>query len=145
MAQRAGIPELVIGSDFSAFMGSPRWDGLDASLRRTYHGTLTFANWWDRQRFSGDGGHEVREAVDAYPPTGVHFYADWRVYDRSLPPTTIETGVGIAAAPKAYLEPWRENGRSPIPTAGPGPVVLCCLPGRGPQPPGRHRLLAGCS
>jgi hypothetical protein len=109
MAQRAGIPELVIGSDFSAFMGSPRWDGLDASLRRTYHGTLTFANWWDRRRFSGDGGHEVREAVDAYPPTGVHFYADWRAYDRTLPPTTIETGVGIAAAPKAYLEPWRDK------------------------------------
>jgi hypothetical protein len=109
MAQRAGIPELIVGSDFSAFMGSPRWDGLDAALRRSYHGTLTFANWWDRRRFSGDGGHEVREAVDAYPPTGVHFYAGWRAYDRTLPPTTVETGVGIAAAPGAYLEPWRDR------------------------------------
>lgn len=109
MAQRAGIPELIVGSDLSAFMRSPRWDGLDAALRRSYHGTLTFANWWDRRRFSGDGGHEVREAVDAYPPTGVHFYAGWRAYDRTLPPMTVETGVGIAAAPGAYLEPWRDR------------------------------------
>ncbi len=111
IAQQAGVPELIVGAEFSKFAGSRRWNSLDAALRRVFRGTLTFSNnGWDYPRtFTGNGGRGVRQAVDAYPPLPAPFAAGWTAYDRALPARIVETEVGIAAAPGAFRSPWRQR------------------------------------
>lgn len=115
MAQRARIPEFIDGAEFTAFGGSPYWNGLVASLRAAYHGTLVYANNWGIP-LAGNGGAGVREGVDSYHPLRVppdasvaRLTAGWRAYDRTLPPGTVETEIGIAAVRGAYTVPY-QNG-----------------------------------
>ncbi len=111
IAQQAQVPELIVGAEFTKFATSPRWNGLDVALRRVFRGTLVFSSngWGNRKTFSGDGGRGVRPAVDAYPPLPVPLAAGWTAYDRALPAGMVETEVGIAAAPGAFVSPWRQR------------------------------------
>jgi Glycoside Hydrolase Family 113 len=110
-AQRSGVSELIVGTEFTKFAASPRWNGLDAALRHGFRGTLTFAsNWWGYPKtFTGNGGQGVQAGVDAYPPIPIPLAAGWTAYDRALPAGMVETEVGIAAAPGAFRSPWRHR------------------------------------
>jgi hypothetical protein len=110
-ARHAGVSDLIVGTEFTRFAGSPRWTSLDAALRRVFRGTLTFAsNWWGYPKsFTGNGGRGVAEGVDAYPPISAGLAAGWKAYDRGLPAGMLETEVGIAAASRAFLFPWRHR------------------------------------
>ncbi len=67
MAQHARIPEFIDGAEFTAFGGSPYWNGLVKALSGIYKGTLVYANNWGIP-LAGNGGTGVRESVDAYHP-----------------------------------------------------------------------------
>ena len=107
MAQLAGVSELVTGTELTNVRRSPLWGPLNAALRRVYRGTLAFdSNWWGNPRLAGAGGTGVQEAVDAYPPVASPLTAGWEAYDATLPRGTVESEVGIAAAPGAFARPW---------------------------------------
>jgi hypothetical protein len=113
MAQRARIPEFIDGAEFTAFGGSRFWNRLVAALRTVYKGTVVYANNWGIP-LTGNGGAGVTESVDSYHPLQLPAHASlarltaaWRAYDRTLPPGTVVTEVGIAAVAGAYAQPYQ--------------------------------------
>ncbi len=124
MAQRARIPEFIDGAEFTAFGGSRQWNGLVTALQRVYTGKLVYANNWGIP-LTGNGGAGVTESVDSYHPLKVPVHASlaqlsagWRAYDRTLPPGSVETEIGIAAVPGAYAVPYQNywNGARLVPS-----------------------------
>lgn len=109
IAQLAGIPEVIAGAELTRFATSPRWDILGDNIRRHgYQGRLAFANNGHPQvRSAGGKGWTV--TVDAYPVLTENFSAGWRQYDRTLPPRTVLSEVGIAAVPGAFVKPWAHH------------------------------------
>lgn len=114
MAQRAGIPELINGAEFTNFQKLSNWRVLNKALRRVYTGTLAYANNWGKPIVAADGGVGVQETVDAYKPVDVPANASaarltdgWAAFDRTLPHGTVETEIGIAAVPGAYRIPYK--------------------------------------
>jgi hypothetical protein len=116
MAQRAKIPELINGVEFNKFQTSVKWRALNKALRRVYTGTLAYANNWGIAIVARAGGVGVQETVDAYQPVQAppsasvaRLTVGWDAYDRTLPPGTVETEVGIAAVAGAYRVPYKFN------------------------------------
>ena len=111
MARRQHVNEFIVGTEFSRFSASPRWNALDSALRRRFHGTLGCANNWDGalllSRFAGNCGRGARESVDAYHPEHGNLTAGWEKFDRALPSGTVETEVGIGAVKGAYRRPYQ--------------------------------------
>lgn len=114
MAKRSRIPEFINGAEFTVFQDSPRWQGVDAALRRVYTGTLGYSNNWGKPITAVSGGRGVTESVDAYPVMDLPadasvaaLTANWRTYDATLPRGTVLTEVGIAAVAGAYRVPYR--------------------------------------
>src|SRR5205823_2351514 len=105
--QRAGAREFIVGAEFTAFASVPQWRRLDRAVRKRFHGALGCANNWDGLIGPGNCGPGVRETIDAYKPQQPPLRAGWEAYDATLPPGTVETEVGIAAARGANAESWR--------------------------------------
>ncbi len=83
LAQRSGAQEFVVGTELSSLYNSPRWNPIDAALRRVYHGTLAFdSNWYGVSNLGGAGGKGLTEGVDAYPAIPVDLKQGWETYDR---------------------------------------------------------------
>lgn len=114
-AQRAGAQQFIVGTEFTAFDTFPQWGRLDRAVRRRFHGALGCANNWSEHTDIGNCGPGVQEGVDAYRPQTPPLRAGWRTYDAALPPGTVETEVGIAAARRAYGKPWHVRWRTPAP------------------------------
>lgn len=109
-AQRSGAQEFVVGTELSSLYNSPRWDPLDAALRRVYHGTLAFdSNWYGVSNLGGAGGKGLTEGVDAYPAIPADVRRGWEIYDRRLPRGTVEMEVGIAAIQGAFAAPYKHE------------------------------------
>ena len=86
-AQQLHVSQFITGAELMQFSRSRRWDEVDASVRRIYHGQL----------------------VDAYQPLQPPLAAAWRSYDATFPRGTVLAEVGIAAAYGAWLKPWLIN------------------------------------
>ena len=110
MAQRAHVGTLVVGTELTNLRKFPDWNLFNAVLRAQYRGTLQFdSNWSGHPKLAGAGGQGIQEAVDAYPPLGKPLTRRWETYDKTLPAGTIESEVGIGAAPDAFASPWRHQ------------------------------------
>jgi len=114
MAQKALIPELITGAEFTRFQASPYWVQLDSSLSAVFNGALAYSNnWYTQPNEPAQAIRSVRELVDAYHPVEVgqgasvaQLTAGWDSYLRTLPAGTVLAEVGIAAQPGAYTAPF---------------------------------------
>lgn len=106
MAQRDHVGEFVVGAEFSRFNNSPDWNALDRSLRTWYRGTLAYANNAKVNLTNASGGRVALKTTDIYPSLAPPFPAKWVRFDRTLPPGTVASEVGIAAVPGAWRKPW---------------------------------------
>jgi hypothetical protein len=109
MAQAQHVQEFIVGTEFSQFANSKRWNSLDRALRRRYHGTLACADNWDSSPYTGNCGRGLNETVDAYHPQSGNLLAGWEAFDRTLPHGTVEAEVGIAAVRGADAKPWQHH------------------------------------
>jgi len=109
MAQAEHVQVFIVGTEFSRFSRSSRWNVLDRALRGRYHGALACANSWGGTVFTGDCGRGVTEAVDAYHPQRGNLLAGWEAFDRKLPRGAVETEVGIAAVTGADKQPYQHR------------------------------------
>ena len=109
MAQAQHVQEFIVGTEFSQFPRSPRWNALDRVLRSRYHGALACSDDWGRTTYAGDCGRGVIEAVDAYHPQPGSLLAGWEAFDRTLTHGTVETEVGIGAVSGADKKPWQHH------------------------------------
>lgn len=107
-AQRAHAREFIVGAELTRMDRLPEWIGLDGALARQFSGTLAYANNWGSFDLAGDGG-AVAETVDAYQPVRPPFGRAWLRFDERLPPGTVETEVGIAAAGRAWRRPFQHH------------------------------------
>jgi hypothetical protein len=105
MARQEHAAEFIVGAELTKFTTAPGWNGLDRALRKQFHGALGCANNWNVVPAPGNCGDGVRETIDAYKPMHSPLSAAWAAYDRALPPGTVVTEVGIAAAKGAYSDP----------------------------------------
>ena len=106
MAQQLQVSQFITGAELTRFSGSRRWDELDASVRRIYHGQLGCS---DNLRFRHGGCGTAAQLVDAYQPLHPPLAAAWRSYDATFPRGTVLAEVGIAAAHGAWMKPWLIN------------------------------------
>ena len=110
LAQRSGAQEFVVGTELSSLYNSPRWNPIDAALRRVYHGTLAFdSNWYGVSNLGGAGIRGLTEGVHAYPAIPVDLKQGWETYDLGLPRRTVEMEVGIAAIQGAFAAPYKHS------------------------------------
>ena len=113
MAQREHANEFIVGAEFSRFSLLPQWNGLDKTLRATFHGTLGCADNWSEVpsgvSLSGRCGLGVSQSVDAYHPVQGNLLRGWEAFDRTLPAGTVETEIGIDAVKGAYQAPARHH------------------------------------
>jgi hypothetical protein len=106
-AQHAHAREFIVGAELTRMSRMPQWTGLDSALARRFNGTLAYANNWGHL-LAGNGGN-VTETVDAYQPARPPLVDAWLRFDRRLPPGTVETEVGIAAADGAWRRPYQHS------------------------------------
>jgi hypothetical protein len=109
MAQAQHAQVFIVGTEFSQFATSQRWNSLDRALRRGYHGTLACSDNWDSAPYAGNCGADVSETVDAYHPQSGDLLTGWEAFDRALPHGTVEAEVGIAAVSGAGQTPWQSH------------------------------------
>jgi hypothetical protein len=120
MAQRTHLPRLYVGTEFQDFGSSPRWNGLDRSLRRAYHGTLAYANNGHKLH-PGSGGRGAQISADAYPDMPqmpatasiARLTTAWKAWDRIMPRGTVLSEVGISGVRGAYRTPWVHSWSRP--------------------------------
>ena len=111
MAQQLQVSQFITGAELQQFSRSRRWDELDASVRRIYHGQLGCS---DNFHFRHGGCGTAAQLVDAYQPLQPPLAAAWRSYDATFPRGTVLAEVGIAAAYGAWLKPWLINWPSSV-------------------------------
>ena len=109
IAQAQHVQEFIVGTEFSQFSRSPRWNALDRALRDHYHGTLACANNWGGTAFTGNCGRGVVETVDAFQPQQSNLLDGWEAFDQRLTPGTVETEVGIDAVSGAEESPYQHD------------------------------------
>jgi hypothetical protein len=106
MAGRLNVPLFIVGTELSRFAGSQYWTALDTELRSRYHGSLGCVDNWDASHGTGNCGPGTQQLIDAYHPLDQPLTSQWEAYDRTLPSGTVESEVGIAAAPDAFSQPY---------------------------------------
>jgi hypothetical protein len=112
-AQDEHAQEFFAGAEFSRFGSAPGWARVDAAVSSVFHGTIAYANNWDRPD-SRSGGPGVTDTLDAYRGMQPPLLANWEIYDRTLPRGTVLTEVGIAAAAGAWAAPWRHAWQTAV-------------------------------
>jgi len=119
MAQKNDIPAFYVGAEFSQFQMNKDWAGLDAALRKVYHGTLVYANNGPGIRKGVAGG--VQASVDAYPDlkvpwtsTVARLVKGWTYMDKRLPQHYVLSEVGISGVKGAYWKPWEHHWPHPV-------------------------------
>src|SRR5262249_4577296 len=119
MAQKAGIPALYVGAEFSKFQSVKQWTYLVAALRNVFKGTLVYANNGPGVKSGTAGG--VSKSVDAYPSIFVPYTATvarlqrgWTYLDSRLPHHNVLSEVGIAGVRGAYYKSWEHHWPHPV-------------------------------
>lgn len=116
LAQRDHVAVFAVGAEFTKFAAARQWDDLDFALRAVYYGRLAYSNNWTtfEHPMPGNGGTDVTEMTDAYPPISLPdnasqaaLTAAWVRWARPLPKGTVLSELGIAAEPGAYSHPYQ--------------------------------------